>query len=163
MTFPHLLGYNVTRLKAEKVSAQHIRRMSADRGRRSRDRLSFRERGSPAVSPFKLQFVLNFRTGAALRGAQAEEDRIRDSDMICSAVTRSAVARVKRIKSLIMIRNQGGTADIIRPFRFVESGGTSFCYKGNSVGISVIKPRVKSRCGKCRGGQVGYPSLEYLL
>src|SRR5699024_6488019 len=72
LTFPHLLGYNVTRLKAEKVSAQHIRRMSADRGRRSRDRLSFRERGSPAVSPFKLQFVLNFRTGAALRRAQTE-------------------------------------------------------------------------------------------
>ena len=116
MTFPHLLGYNVTRLKAEKVSAQHIRRMSADRGRRSRDRLSFRERGSPAVSPFKLQFVLNFRTGAALRGAQT--------------VIRSAVARVKRIESLIMIRNQGGTADIIRPFRFVESGGT-FCRPWN--------------------------------
>ena len=76
--------------------------------------------------------------------------------MICSAVTRSAVARVKRIKSLIKIRNQGGTADIIRPFRFVESGGTSFCYKRNSVGISVIKPRAKSRCG-----QVGYPSLEF--
>ena len=36
---------------------------------------------------------------------------------------RSAVARVKRIKSLIMIRNQGGTADIIRPFRFMESEG----------------------------------------
>ncbi|OUO29961.1 hypothetical protein B5F87_00545 [Eubacterium sp. An3] len=50
--------------------------------------------------------------------------------MICSAVTRSAVARVKRIKSLIKIRNQGGTADIIRPFRFVESGGT-FCRPWN--------------------------------
>ena len=71
--------------------------------------LSYREKESPAASSFKLQFVLNFRTGAALRGAQT--------------VIRSAVARVKRIKSLIMIRNQGGTADIIRPFRFMESEG----------------------------------------
>lgn len=77
--------------------------------RPSRDRLSYREKESPAASSFKLQFVLNFRTGAALRGAQT--------------VIRSAVARVKRIESLIMIRNQGGTADIIRPFRFMESEG----------------------------------------
>lgn len=84
--------------------------------RPSRGRLSYREKESPAASSFKLQFVLNFRTGAALRGAQT--------------VIRSAVARVKRIESLIMIRNQGGTADIIRPFRFVESGGT-FCRPWN--------------------------------
>ena len=106
----------------EGVGAAHSRE-ECGWWRRSRGRLSFRERGSSAVSPFKFRSVLNFRTGAALRGAQAEEDRIRDSDMICSAVTRSAVARVKRIKSLIKIRNQGGTADIIRPFRLKSREG----------------------------------------
>ena len=123
LDFSALTGLQCYSIKSrEGVGAAHSRE-ECGWWRRSRGRLSFRERGSSAVSPFKFRSVLNFRTGAALRGAQAEEDRIRDSDMICSAVTRSAVARVKRIKSLIKIRNQGGTADIIRPFRLKSREG----------------------------------------
>lgn len=87
MTFLYSLRYNVSRCKSnEGVDAADDRRLS-------RDRLSYREKKSPAASFFKLQFVLNFRTGAALRSAQAKESRTyfdRSNWIVCDKECRRA-------------------------------------------------------------------------